>query len=263
MGETATVYAISLLGLVLMLLFALAVVGFYVYYQDRLLKQQRKLTAWQTQQQQQLMGAGIQSQEVERQRIATDLHDSVGALLTTSQLFVRQVKATETTQELKETALGLLDEVLVSIRNITRDLAPETLFRFGLAAAVEDVVNISNQLPNLEVRCTATPFERFDAAQELAVFRIIQELLANTIKHAKASTVSIELTLQDGWLRLVYQDDGQGLPSDIASQQQGFGLPNIRSRSQLLKANLNLPARPEKGFFLELKFVPLPRETST
>ncbi len=258
MGETTTVYAVSLLGLILMLLFALAVVGFYVFYQNRLLKQQRALIQLENQQQQLLIEAGIQSQEAERQRIAADLHDSVGANLATSQLFVRQLSIAESSQEMQNTVIGLLDEVLISIRTITSDLAPETLFRFGVVEAIEDLIELIKQIPNLQIHFSASVVERFDNQQELALFRIVQELLANTIKHAQATEIRLELRMNDLELLLVYQDNGRGLPPNLSADHQGFGLRNIRSRSQFLNAKIDWPSSTTSGFQISLAFIPLP-----
>ena len=258
MGETATVYALSFLGVIIMLLFALAVVGFYVFYQNRLLKQQHALIKLETQQQQRLIKAGVESQEAERQRIAHDLHDSIGVMLATSQLYIRELSTTESSRELQDKAIDLLDEVLLSIRTITRDLAPETLLHFGLVEAIEDIVQITNRLPGLTVYFQGATVERFAVSQELALFRIVQELFANTIKHAEASEIRIKLEQLNSGLQFTYRDNGKGLAAEWSKKQQGFGLQNIRSRGQFLNAELYWSKPVGGGFLLSLKFTPLP-----
>ncbi|MEL6142974.1 MAG: sensor histidine kinase [Bacteroidota bacterium] len=259
MGETEAVFTLSLIGLIVMLLLALAVVLFYVYYQRRLLEQQQKMGYMRETQQQQLLAATIQSQEEERKRIATDLHDSVGILLTTSQLFIRQIPELPETVEHRKTSLDLIDNTLANVRAITNNLAPENLFNFGLTAAVEDLVKTTNQLDGLSVHFTNDVAERLPAEQESAVYRIVQELFTNSIKHAKASRIDVELRLQPKRKALLYRDDGVGMnlptkQNKLSKDGHGYGLKNIESRARMLNGELALQSQPGKGFFMELSF---------
>lgn len=262
--DTATdpqskIFLISLVGLIVMLLLAIVVVLFYVYYQRRLLEQQKELGELRIQQQQDLLAATINSQEKERRRIAADLHDGIGVLLTTSQLFIRQIPAVEEALKHRDTSLQLIDESITNIRSITHNLSPENLLQFGLLAAVEDLVKVTNQLPGLQLNFQHDEYQALPPEKEFALYRIVQELFANCIKHAQAKTIDLGLLLESKPHQLIYRDDGIGMDLgqfEAASlkPEEGIGLKNIRSRAQLLQAKMKLDSKPGQGFYLQLSF---------
>ncbi|MEM7572102.1 MAG: ATP-binding protein [Bacteroidota bacterium] len=262
--DTATdpqskIFLISLIGLIVMLLLAIVVVLFYVYYQRRLFEQQRELGDLRIQQQQDLLAATINSQEKERRRIAADLHDGIGVLLTTSQLFIRQIPATEEALEHRDTSLQLIDESITNIRSITHNLSPENLLQFGLCAALEDLVKVTNQLPGLQLNFQHDEYRALNREKEFALYRIVQELFNNCIKHAQAQTIDLSLLLQSNPHQLMYRDDGKGMDLGLFSvpsteAEGGIGLKNIRSRAQFLQAEMKLKSQPGQGLYLQLSF---------
>lgn len=246
-------------GLVGMLLLAIAIVLFFVVYQKRLMTQQEKLLRLEFDYQKELLNSSIQTQEVERKRIASDLHDSVGSQLSATKLYLKQIKAGQTDQktlQLKAEALGLIEETILNIRQITKNLLPLSLERFGLVAAIEDLVERYNELGPLQLQLEYNEDRRLAVDKETAVYRIIQELLNNTLKHAEAQKVQISLEFQQSALACRYRDDGIGF--DHAGWQkestplQGLGLKSIESRSNFLNAQLQINTAKDQGMELIL-----------
>lgn len=245
-----------LIGTVGMLLLAMAVILFFVVYQRRLLAQQEKLQEVQTQQQKALLQASLQSQENERRRIAKDLHDEVGANLSTINLFTKSLEkfiepTTKASQMLDQTK-SLIASTVTSVRAISKDLLPATLDRFGLIDAIGELCERINQTDELTVKFEyQTPKERLPVADELTLFRIIQELFNNTLKHAQASEIQLFVHYNTQNLKVVFQDNGVGF--DVATLQnskdstQGLGLKNLESRAQMLQATLSYHCPPDGG----------------
>ena len=198
-----------------MLLLAIAIVIFFVIYQKRLMTQQEKLLRLEFEYQKDLVNSSIQTQEVERKRIAADLHDSIGSQLSATKLYLRQLlrnpeKSEEYQQQVKREAMELLEETILNVRQITHDLLPLSLERFGLVAALEDLVDRYNELGEGEVQFDCREERRFEVEKEVAFYRIIQELFNNTLKHARAQRIELSLQFRDSQVHLQYQDDGVG-----------------------------------------------------
>ncbi|MEM6772144.1 MAG: histidine kinase, partial [Bacteroidota bacterium] len=158
---------LTLIGVVVMLFLALTIVILYVAYQRRGLTQQRIINELQKQQQRQLLTATIAAQENERQRIAADLHDDVGLLLTTSQLFLRQISVQPEAAEHRQTALDLIDDSLVRIRAISRGLGTSNLTQFGLESALNDLIVVLSQgSQGPQISIISDLAGRLDAEQE-------------------------------------------------------------------------------------------------
>ncbi|MEL7376064.1 MAG: ATP-binding protein [Bacteroidota bacterium] len=260
-SEVARVFIISSIGLIIMLVFALATVLFYVYYQRNLLKKELRFVALKETQQKQLLTTSVRSQEKERHRIASDLHDGIGMLLTSCQLFVRKIPATGEIGGIKQIALDILDEAIDNIRDISHDLSPQNLVNFGLVPAIEDLVENINQLGQLNIAFTFDEELRLHGDSELALYRIIQELISNTLKHAQATHADLVLSLRPEDKTLTYQDNGRGLQkmhiqdtTDGLTPRTGHGLNNITSRVQLIGGSFTIADRPDVGFNIQVRF---------
>lgn len=245
-----------LIGTLGMLLLAMAVIVFFLVYQRRLLTQQEKLQEIQVQQQKDLLEASLQSQENERRRIAKDLHDEVGANLSTINLFTKQiekfVEAESKADKMVVKTKELIHTTITSVRAISKDLLPATLDRFGLVEATQELCDRINQADAVKVKFESqTPDERLPQNQELALFRIIQELFNNTLKHAKATQINLFLHYTPTALKVVFKDNGVGFDVVALAQSKdstkGLGLKNLESRAQVLNATLNYVSPPEGG----------------
>ena len=244
--------SLVLLGIIGMLLLAVALVVFFIVYQRRLLRQQNELRDKEREHQRQLLAAAVEIQENERRRIAGDLHDDIGSLLSAARLYLKQLnpeaKAEEHT-EIKTETLSIVGQIIRNTRRITHDLMPAELEKFGLSAAAEDLCDRVGKTDDLDVHFNSNLNQRLPAKCEVALFRVIQELINNTIKHAEARQINLEMGMQRDQFVLRYADDGKGF--DLATTEQrggsGLGLKNIESRVSLIDGRLDYQSQPGKG----------------
>jgi signal transduction histidine kinase len=197
------------------------------------------------------INAMLEGQEKERERVSKELHDHVGHLLGTikHQLGeleeqVADVKSEQTAQYKKVSVL--LDNAAGELRRISHDMAAATLNRFGLEKALKDLRDTLHISGRLQVELSTFGLEqRLERSVEIATYRIVQELVSNVLKHAKATELSIGVTRAPGRLSLVVSDNGVGF--DTAQQSQGIGLANVRSRAAALGASMQVDSAPGKG----------------
>lgn len=256
MGETAAITnsEFILAGMLGMFLLALGVVFFFLAYQRRIIKQQKEHQAKEAEYQQQLMRANLLSQEKERNRIGKDLHDGVGAMLTTAKLYFRHLDqdvAPEKFTELKEKAFGLLEETMVSVRRVSHDLRPVVLERLGLVEAIANAVYQINQAGDIKVEFRHSEEAEPDKEYQLNWYRIIQELITNTLKHAGATVININLTGTEEQLQVIYQDNGVGF-TKTEDPQSGLGIQNIESRLGLMEGTLEFLEKADSGICLRM-----------
>ncbi len=191
------------------------------------------------------MQSMIEGQEKERERISKDLHDSMGGLLSTIKLQVDTLQSIDDTSERTQKNKGvqkLLDFAVSEIRSISQNLQPAALSNLGLVVAINDLVNRLNddRYPDVEFQHYNVP--TLDNMVSLSIYRILQEMLTNTIKHAEASEIFIQLRREDDRLILSYEDDGKGFNND-ERLEKGMGLENISSRVNYLKGDMMLDSR--------------------
>ncbi|MCE7993435.1 MAG: sensor histidine kinase [Roseivirga sp.] len=257
MGETADITNIELLlaGMLGMFLLALGVVFFFLAYQRRIIKQQKEHQAKEAEYQQQLMRANLLSQEKERNRIGKDLHDGVGAMLSTSKLYFRHLEQDgnpEKFQELKEKAMDLLEETMTSVRRVSHDLKPVVLERLGLVEAIANMADQLSESGAIKVCFKNSWRGQMDKEYELNWFRIVQELLNNTIKHSGATEVYMELFGDQEQVQFSYHDNGVGL-TNKSTAKAGLGMQNIVSRLSLMQGELRYGENQENGISLTMK----------
>ena len=260
MGETETVGLPDLLvaGIVGMLLLALAIIVFFVVYQRRLFRQQEEMNRREAEYQKELLHASIQSQEEERKRIASDLHDSVGALLSATKMYLKQigVGSKDHMPDIKTESLNLVDETIQNVRQISHNLLPPTLERFGFVAALEDMAEKINKAGSVTYFIDCPEANRFELNKEVGLYRIVQELTNNTIKHAQAKNIKVELNFAENNLQLIYQDDGIGFEMenkyDTGSRKKGLGLRSLESRANFLNATFKMNSKKGQGVRAEI-----------
>lgn len=240
-----------------MLILAVGIIVFVVLYQRRMLQHQEQLQQLQSVKQQQLLEATLHAQEEERRRVARDLHDEVGAMLALIRLNLHQmVSNTECEDEnLLTNAQHMkqqLDEVLNSVRRISHDLMPVVLEKLGLVQAIDALRRTLATSGSIELIVRYNDkSKRLKPQHELLLYRMVQELLNNTIKHAQATQVSIELKFTPSETKLLYNDNGVGF--DLASLQQdkalrgGLGIMSLQSRAALLNGSISITSAPGTG----------------
>jgi signal transduction histidine kinase len=201
----------------------------------------------------------VEGQEVERRRLARELHDETGQALTSILLGLRAAEdaagpdeARKAVSDLRELVVGTLQDV----RRLAVQLRPKALDDFGLAAALERLAETFAETSGVRVDLEARlRDERLPAEVETTLYRIVQEALTNIVKHAGASTVSILLGRRDGSATLVIEDDGQGFVLDQA-RPDGLGLIGMQERVALHAGRLTIESTPGTGTTLAVE-VPL------
>lgn len=246
-SEILLVYLIGTIG---MLLLAGGIFFFFIAYQKRLLQKQLELNRVVQNQQEEIIKNTIQSQENERKRIARDLHDEVGAMLSVVKLTVGRIEKKAEAEKAKELASETktyLDDVILQVRRISRSLLPPSLEKLGLYFALEELAKWVNKSDQLAIECWKSGEQfRFDSNRELAVFRIVQELVNNAIKHAEATCILINVRFSQKSVYLVIRDNGKGFLLE-EKMQAGLGLRNLESRSEMAHAKFKMKSSPGKG----------------
>lgn len=236
-----------LLGIGLMVLAAGALLSFVITYQRRLLQEQLRLHTIEAAHRQQLLDAIIETQEAERERIGRDLHDNIGSTLAALKLLVNRLDKQQPTPD-KTHMLALIKDIVGSttqeVRGISHSLYPAVLTHFGLAEAIEYLVAVYREAGTLAITLDVEYRQRLPLAQELALYRICQELIGNALKHAQGATkLTITLQQKENSLQLAVEDNGCGFalpsPDQPTSVSSGIGLRSINVRVQMLQAHLH------------------------
>lgn len=241
---------IYLIGTFSMVVLAGAVLFFFTAYQKRLLKKELEINLIKSNQQEEILKTTILSQEKERKRIAQDLHDEVGAMLSVVKLNVAMFERKTNDEKSKLLAAetkSYLDDIILQVRRISRSLMPPSLERLGLNAAIEELVDWINKTGEIHV-CYRNNSQsiRLENEKELAVFRIVQELLNNAIKHSEASRIEVLIRNSMKMLVVIVHDNGKGFKNDELTKT-GLGLQNLKSRTQILNAKYKIKSAPGKG----------------
>jgi len=229
-------------------------------------KMEAELEASRVQQQRSITNANIKGQEKERERLGRELHDNVNQILATSRLYLdHALSSPEIKKEMIVQGKEYIQLAITEIRKLSHELLPPSFLDSGLSLGLHRLADSISQTAGLKIY---KHWERFDEGilspdEKLTIYRIIQEQLNNIIKHAEACMVIISLGMSDDqkFLRLSVKDDGKGF--DTAGNSDGVGLRNIRSRSELFRAEINIESSPGNGCELEVIFPARLQENGT
>ena len=255
------IYLLVFLGMAGTFLLSSAIILFYVRYQKKLQQQQQQMKEAEQAYQVQILQKTIQSQEDERRRIGRDMHDDVGGSLANLRLVISKIARVETLEALKPLVMncqGLTDDVINNVRNISHNLSPSGLELFGLADILGELCDRTLSSSGLAITLkddAAKPVQQIDHNISIALYRVVQELLTNTIKHADAQTVCVSLDHSEKLLILDYADDGKGIEPGML-RSKGIGMYNIESRLSMIGANFTMGTPGTKGFSIHIE-VPL------
>lgn len=196
------------------------------------------------------MQSMLEGQEIERERISRDLHDSLGGLLSTIKLQFDSVQSKmDDVGDLTEykSANKMLDTAVEEVRSISQNLQPGALTKLGLIPALKDLFNRFDEeiYPEVDFQYYDMP-ENIPTMLALSIYRVIQELLHNTIKHAKASEILIQINTEEDEIVIQFEDDGVGYDSNNLTRK-GMGLENIRSRINYLKGTISTHSAKGEG----------------
>jgi signal transduction histidine kinase len=201
----------------------------------------------------------LKGQEEERSRLAKDLHDGLGGLLSGVKFSLSNMKdnliITPDNMTVFERSLDMLDTSIKELRRVAHNMMPEMLAKFGLDETVREYCNTVNTTKLLTVKYQSIGMEiRLDKATEIIIYRIIQELLNNVIKHAAATEVFVQLIKEDDRLNVVVEDNGRGFNTAVLETSKGAGWINTRSRVEYLKGQLDIHSEPGKGTLVNMEF---------
>jgi signal transduction histidine kinase len=193
--------------------------------------------------------AEINAIEKERTRMAQDLHDELGPTLTVVKFEVDSAEAkTAEDQELLQKASGQLNDAVNKIREIARNMMPSSLTRKGLEAALNEIVNHTNEFTKLHLSFTYEVTSKIDEERSINIYRILQEVVQNAVKYSQAELMIIKIREENGILNILCEDNGVGFDYDsMIESGEGLGLRNFRSRTDLMKGRLNVASQIGKG----------------
>ena len=237
------------------MMMAVFIIVFVVYYQQKQAKQQLALNELQKQHRRELMAATFRGQEEERKRLAEDLHDGIGTMLSVTKMSLNQLErqmngdiTLRTNIQVQKTR-SMIDETMTNVRRISRDLVPTTLERFGLLPALEELADrATNGELQVHLDCPEAATD-LPPALRLMLYRIAQELVNNAIRHARARCITIQLYCLNAEIRLSVLDDGVGFDFDVVmeNRQGGLGLRNIESRLSVMDGHVTFDVAPGRG----------------
>lgn len=221
------------------LLLAIVLIGFVVSFY----KQQKQFHR-------ERVEAEIRTSEEERKKLSSDLHDDLGPVLATIKIYANAIAPSdEQDKKLIEGINKYLDKGIVMIREMANVLMPKTLERNGLKSALESYIAQIEQYVPFKIHFFFPDISpRLNKEAELHLYRVVQEIITNTVKHAKATVLQISAVTEDGYLKIFTADDGQGFEYTGHNYvSMGYGLSNIKSRIELLAGKSVLEASKNNG----------------
>jgi signal transduction histidine kinase len=200
-----------------------------------------------------VLQATILSQETERNRIAQDLHDEISSKLIAVSLNLHLLQSAKTDSnskaEIIENIIKINQNTIENSRKIAHDLLPPVLEKFGLNAAIEELALNYNNSKSVVIKFNSSvDFKTLSNQKQLQIFRVIQELVNNSIKHGKASQIQIQFTSSNQNIQCNYSDNGVGFDSSNQNIKKGLGIRNIESRIEFLNGNYSINSQIKKGF---------------
>lgn len=233
----------------------------YRNYRSKKILQQRRISELETEKKLTATEAIIKGEEQERSRLAKDLHDGLGGMLSGVRHSLSSIKEnlimTEQNMNAFEHSLIMLDSSISEMRRVAHNMMPESLLKFGLDMALRDFCQQVTTSGILKVSYQSIEIADKNIEQSLAitVYRIVQELLNNSIKHASAKHAIVQVALEGRQLLVTVEDDGKGMDPDILKSAKGIGWKNISSRLNYHNGKLDLRSSPDKGTSVYIEFM--------
>ena len=257
--EKTKILNVVLIGSVAILLI-ISILG-YTSYQQKQKFQQQRISELETQQQLTATEAVLKGEEQERTRLAKDLHDGLGGMLSGIKYSFNTMKGnlimTQENALAFERSMDMLDSSIKEMRRVAHNMMPEALVKFGLDTALKDFCNDINLTGVLRISYLSINVENvmIDQTTAITVYRIVQELINNTIKHSGAVNAIVQLTKSNDILSITVEDDGKGFDKNLLNAAKGIGWSNIQNRVDFLKASLDVKTENGKGtsVLIELK----------
>ncbi len=233
-------------------LILISFLGFRNFKQKQKLQQQR-ISELETEKQLAATESVLKGEEQERTRLAKDLHDGLGGMLSGIKYSLNTMKGnlvmTPDNAQAFERSMDMLDSSIKEMRRVAHNMMPEALVKFGLDTALKDFCNDINQSGALKINYQSIGMENAAINQTTAItiYRIVQELINNTIKHAAAKTAIVQLAKTEGRVAVTVEDDGKGFDAVLLQKAKGIGWTNIQSRVEFLKGTMDVQSGEGKG----------------
>jgi two-component system, NarL family, sensor kinase len=241
----------SILAAVILLLLIGIALGYLLYNRIQL-KQQAKLQQEVLLQQELSAKAVLEAEEKERSRIAQDLHDGVGQMMSAAKMNLSSFSTIVQLQEQEQSSalsniIKLVDESCREVRAVSHSMMPLALGKKGLPQAIDELISKVDKSV-LAISFHQEGFEtRADNHTETILYRVVQECISNTLKHAYATTLDISLLNDKDGISVTLEDNGRGFNASAINSKEGIGLKNIKSRIQFLKGTIDFDSQPGKG----------------
>lgn len=239
-------------GIITALILLAVIIIFFLARQ----KQARVLLEQKKEEEKKRINAMLVSEENERARIARELHDGLGQLLSAAKLNSAALKKSivEKDAHLLDTALHLLDLSVTEVRSISHNLMPQMLIEKGLVEAVEELVASVNASKSIFIKFDHSEFNgALSKSVEIAIYRVIQEVLNNMIKHSLASHIDIKLVNISGDLKILISDNGKGFDTQLIEKSAGIGWKNILTRLSLINGRFDIDSQAGKGTVVNIE----------
>jgi signal transduction histidine kinase len=242
-------------------LITVLLIGFLLYknYRQKQILQQKKISELEKDKQLMAVDAMLKGQEEERSRLAKDLHDGLGGMLSGIKYSLNNMKdnliVTPDNMAVFERSLDMIDASIKELRRVAHNMMPEMLIKFGLDEALKEYGNSVTATGRLTVKYQSFGMkERIDSSVEIITYRIVQELLNNVLKHAVATEVLVQLIKEENRLNILVEDNGKGFEASTLENSKGAGWTNIRSRVDYLKGRLDINSEINKGTSISIEF---------
>jgi signal transduction histidine kinase len=240
-------------------LLIISLLAYRTYIQRHKIQQQR-IIELETEKQLTATEAVLKGEEQERTRLAKDLHDGLGGMLSGIKYSFNAMKGnlimTPENHQAFERSMDMLDGSIKEMRRVAHNMMPEALVKFGLDTALKDFCNDINQSGALQVSYQSIDLAGTNIEQTTAItiYRIIQELISNAMKHASAKKVIVQVAKSHGQLAVTVEDDGKGFDTTMLSQSKGIGWTNIQHRVDFLKGKVDINSQSGKGTSVYIEF---------
>lgn len=238
-------------GVIFLVLITTGLVLFFHYSRRKIIEKEQEKAHLKIKHQQKILQTAIAIQESERKRIAQDLHDAISSKLNIVSLTTNVLLIDNTINDKQKTALeqilNITTGTLESARKIAHDLLPPILNEFGLKAALQELFEECSKHTKIEIEDNVEALPRLSKNDQLHVFRIVQELINNSVRHGKANELMVYIEQHDTGFVLQYQDNGLGFTVKDVMEKSGIGLQNIKSRVKILNGTLKIESTPNNG----------------
>jgi signal transduction histidine kinase len=225
----------------------------YFFYRKKQIQQKAEMDAELASQKELRAKSVIEAEEKERIRIATDLHDGVGQLLSAAKLNLSSLESKLNLHNTDEqtafkNAIDLVDDSVKEVRAVSHNMMPNTLLKLGLASAVKEFITKIQGTPNLKVNLEIVGLTgRLEQEKETILYRVIQEVVSNIIKHAKASELTLQLIKHEKEISILIEDNGVGFDTSKMNDFDGIGLKNILSRVEFINGTVHFDSVVNRG----------------